>query len=493
MTPQNQTLQLRPDQIDDLAKFIQFPRFLNRSGCGVGKTPVSCVYTEYEVNDNNEVVVWIQPSSLIGKNIDEVLKWTTIQPYQIGEIVGTPEKKLQVCRNPRIKVFFLTADSWASEYGDVIRRTHNPNVIICDEPHMYYRGWDSKRTKTFVKNLKPNTKIKFMTATPTPHGNLLAAYVYCHVLQQDYYKHVRYFKQIHAVEDEWGKIAGWQNHETLKTILDYYSVTRTAKDVYGEQEKFIVRRLVNMSQEQQQCYSQFNELGLLELKNSIISDRNVEGQNTLRLRQIMNSPHKIRMPCEWDDKGNVTAYEDTAVITNPDRLTPKEQELINYLNEGQRIAIFGVFESELNHILYVLTQAGFKGELINGTVSGTKRTQIDQDFRDDKLDFVVCSVKTAAVGFNWGFLNTIVFHSMDYGDDDFVQAYSRALRGVRENPLRIVILEYANSIEPVILWKVHNKSKHTNKVSPEFSVISFPNLDDSLVKKLIPEGIDELN
>lgn len=474
-------LSLRPDQIEDLSKYIQFPRYLNKSHCGTGKTPVSCVYTEYEVNTNNETVVWIQPSSLIGKNADEVLKWCDLKPYEIGLIEGSKKKKLEVCNSKLVKVFFTTADSWASEYGALIRENFNPKVIICDEPQMYYRGWESKRTKTFVSNLKPDTKVKFMTATPTPHGNLSSAYVYCHVLQQDYYKHYKYFMQIHAIYDEFGKVCAWEQHDLLKSLLDFYSVTRTTKEVYGEQEKFIVRKLIPMCSAQHDMYSKFEDTGIIDLKDSIVSDSNQESQTTLRLRQILQSPHQIKLPIQWNEKGEPTKYEVAQVISNKDQMTNKEKELINYLSEGEPIAIFGVFQAELEHIHYTLTKAGFKGALINGTVSGSDRTKIDQSFQAGELDYVVCSVKTAAVGFNWGFLNTIIFHSMDYGDDEFVQACHRAIRGKREQPLRVLILEYVNSIEPLILWKVHHKSKNTHKVTPSMDVIHFPNLDDSVM------------
>lgn len=476
-------LELREDQIEDLAKFIQFPRMLNKSGCGVGKTPVSCVYTEYEVNNENNTVVWIQPSSLIGKNIQELIKWSTIRPEQIGEISGSKQKKIEVCNNRRIKVFFLTADAWASEYGTLIRNNFNPKVIICDESQMYYRGWTSKRTSTFVKNLKPDTKVKFMTATPTPHGNLGAAYIYAHVMQQSYYKHHKYFMQIHAVYDEFDTLSGWENHEVLKELLDFYSICRTAKEVYGENEKFIVRKMIQMPKVQREAYKQFEDVGILELKDDTLSNKNMEGQMTLRLRQIMNSPHKIKIPSEWDKEGKPINYTQTSIL-KPDQISAKEQEIINYLQEGEPIAIFGVFQAELEHIHKVLTEAGFTGRIINGTVSGTERTNIDNQFREGKLDFVVCSVKTAAVGFNWGFLNTIIFHSMDYGDDDFEQACHRAIRGVRDQPLRVLILEYEDSIEPVILWKIHNKSKHTNKVNPHLDVIRFPALESNPLLQL---------
>lgn len=475
-------LALTSKQVEDLTKFIQYERFLNSSHCGTGKTPIACVYTEYEVNTNKNTVVWIQPTSLIGKNVEEILRWCDIKSYHLGIVEGTKKAKLELCNTNHIKVFFTTADAWASEYGNLIRKNYNPKVLICDEPQMYYRNWLSKRTQVFAGTLKPYTKVKFLTATPTPHGNLAAAYIYCHVIQQDYYKHYKYFMQIHAIYDEFGKICAWEQHETLKALLDFYSVTRTTKETYGEQEKHIVRKLVPMCKAQHELYTKFEATGVMDIKKSIMSDKNAESQTTLRLRQILNSPHKIKLPIAWNDKGEPTDYEIASVIENNEELTNKEKDLLAYLNEGEPLAIFGVFENELKHIHHVLTKAGFKGELINGSVSGSKRSQIDTAFQAGELDYVTCSVKTAGMGYNWGFLNTIIFHSMDYGDDEFVQACHRAIRGKRTQTLRVILLEYVNSIEPLILWKVHQKSKNTNKIKPEMEIIRFPNLDESIMQ-----------
>jgi hypothetical protein len=82
-----------------------------------------------------------------------------------------------------------------------------------------------------------------------------------------------------------------------------------------------------------------------------------------------------------------------------------------------------------------------------------------------------------AVGFNWGMLNTIIFASMDYGDDSFVQAYRRAIRGKRDKPLLIIVLEYEDSIDQRIFDIVQMKSKEANLI------------DETKEKIVLDEGV----
>ena len=195
-------------------------------------------------------------------------------------------------------------------------------------------------------------------------------------------------------------------------------------------------------------------------------------QATLRCRQILNHPHNIQIPIGWDASGQAVEFEQLDLIGK--KATAKDERLAIYLAEGNPVAIFAPFVFEQERIKSYLESLGFRGGLINGSVSAVERNRVDTEFRAGNLDFVVASPKTAATGFNWGFLNTVIFHSMDYGDDGFTQAIARAKRGVREDPLRIIILEYRDTIEQLMLVKIRSSSIDSNKVSPECPVLTFP-------------------
>lgn len=475
------TLMLREEQKKTLSRLIHSPRVLDRSEAGTGKTAPACVYTRFKVRHQNYRVIWIQPTSLMDKNHQEIMNWTGLSTKEVVQLTGSRENKLNILHSD-FKVLLCTAEGFAGYVLKVFPDLRNSKVqaIICDEPHLYYRGYESKRCLAFdsVCQRRPEIEVKFLTATPTPYGKLSSAYIYCRVIEPMYYQTYRYFMQTHAVLDDYGSVMAWRNHDVLNAFMQKHSICVTARQVYGDVEQYIVRDTLTLKGKHEETYRKFEELGILDLQSSIETGSSPT-QLTLRCRQILNHPRNIEIPTGWDVKGKPCEFE-TVNITgkNP---TPKLERLAAYLAEGNQIAIFAPFVYEQEHIKEYLESVGFKGGLINGSVPKNARDKVDSDFRTGKLDFVVASPKTAGVGYNWGFLNTVIFHSMDYGDDDFTQAIARAKRGVRPNPLRIVILEYRDTIEQLMLIKVRANSISSNKVSPELPVLNFPRMEEEVV------------
>lgn len=469
------TLTLRDAQKQTLARLMHTPRMLDRSQAGTGKTAPACVYTRYVVKHLNKRVIWIQPTSLINKNQSELLAWTGLHESEIVKLVGTKAKKLEVLADTKAKVLLCTAEGFADYILNYWPDLKGSNVfaIICDEPHMYYRGYNSKRTQKFdtLCQRRADIEVKFLTATPTPYGKLTSAYIYCRVIEPMFYKTYRFFQGTHEVTDTFGSVVNWQNHEILNALLYRNSICHTSRQVYGEVEEYIVRDTVDLSGEHEKVYRQFEQEGVLELQESIDMG-SAPAQATLRCRQILNHPHKIRIPVGWDASGQAVDFQHLDLIGQ--KATAKEERLASYMAEGNPVAIFAPFTFEQERIKIHLEKLGFRGGLINGSVSSVERNRVDTEFRAGNLDFVVASPKTAGTGFNWQHLDTIIFHSMDYGDDDFTQAVARAKRGVRPNPLRIVILEYRDTIEQLMLVKVRANSINSNKVSAECPVLTFP-------------------
>ena len=90
--------------------------------------------------------------------------------------------------------------------------------------------------------------------------------------------------------------------------------------------------------------------------------------------------------------------------------------------------------------------------------------ELDKAFQKGEVEVIVASPATAAVGFNWGHVNRVVFASMDYQDSSFMQGYRRAIRGKRATPLLIYVLEYRDSIDQRIFLIVDQKAMDAQKV-----------------------------
>ena len=111
--------------------------------------------------------------------------------------------------------------------------------------------------------------------------------------------------------------------------------------------------------------------------------------------------------------------------------------------------------------------------------SNNKGGPVDRDFRAGKLRVVVCGPASASVGFNWGFVNHVIFASPDYKNTNFIQAYRRAIRGERKIPLRITILVYRYApVERRQYQIIDDKSRQAHKVDPTYEILNLSNYKD---------------
>lgn len=496
-------MQLYEKQIKTFQKAYMNKRFLDRSHAGSGKTAPICCLTGFLIGSKpvdihpsktiNQIplsltqgthsitqvtggkyncrAIWIQPSSLMEKNREELLAWNpTWQPHHVKVITGTAAKKKKLALDEDTLVWVMTAEAFKSYYLDMKAKFPDIFQIVCDEPHLYYRGFSSARTKFFVNNLEPHARLHFMTATPTPRGKLSSAYIYCHMIQRDYYGCYDWFINTHADLDEYGNPQNWKNHGKLWAFLDNYSICWTSKDMYGDIDEIIIRDVVKLNPPIEGVYREFELGGIADLQGSVLSATS-GGVESLRCRQILCHPHAIRIPCAWGDDGKPTEYSTGTVF---DEITPKLERIVEYAEAGEPLIIFGSFTAEIEMIAATLRRRKVRVGVIHGGVMQLQRVKIDQDFQAGKLDVVVCSAATAGVGFNWGHVNTVIFHSLNYGDDEFLQAIARAKRGVRTELLKIILLEYENTIDQPVMWAVHHNSRNSHLTNPDNPIIYFP-------------------
>lgn len=496
-------VQLYEKQIKSFTKAVVNRRFIDLSHAGTGKTPPACCLTGFAIQGKptrlgesetstsipfnlteqefsaKKVIggpvtgraIWIQPSSLMEKNRKELLMWNTfLNQDQVKVIKGTAIQKKKIALDPSVAIWVMTAEAFAAQYAGMIKKFPDIIQIVCDEPHLYYRGFNSKRTQFFVKHVPDSVRVHFLTATPTPRGKLTSAYIYCHMIQKSYYGCYDWFINTHADLDDYNNPTEWKNHETLWRFLENYSICWTAKDMYGDVDEYIVRDILTMHPKVEEAYRNFEAQGIADIQGAVLTATS-GGVESLRVRQMLAHPHKISLPVEWDFSGQVIRREQFSLFEG---ITPKLERLLEYAEEGKPLIIFGSFTAEIEAIAEALQKKHYKVGVIHGGVSQGMRNLIDGSFRNGDLEILVCSAATAGVGYNWGQVDTVIFHSLNYGDDEFLQAIARAKRGVRANPLRIVLLEYEDSIDQLIMWAVHHNSKSSNASNKNNPVIYFP-------------------
>lgn len=433
-------LPLRDYQLADLAFLMATPRggLLHDPGCG--KTPPICVYIEWIWRTQRLPSIWVMPKSLLKKNFKELLVFTNLEPGQIAIMDGI--NSLDQLGNKNIVAFLITADF----FRKIWNRFPTPGAILADESHMFWSSNGSQRTQAWYQAMRSVPRYVGITGTLID-GRLDSAYPTIHVIEPRYYGSHGGFLAQHALQDEYGKVMGWHSPDKLAQILAKYFMRRSFESVYGPESKVIVTELCEMSPKQRDAYSVFESDALLELEDSFLTG-DTGGVHAIRCRQIMAHPETFGLA-----KGEMTGKDE--------RL---EVHLATHKAKNTPFLIFASLVPEQERITRMVQKMGMSVGLMNGGTSSKRRSEIDEDFASGKLKVVVASPKVTSFGFNWGHLDHMAFASLDYKDSTFLQAMRRGIRGVREKPLLVTVLEYADSIDQRIFQIIKSKSKMSASV-----------------------------
>lgn len=439
---------LRDYQINDVAFHITQKRSLNLSDPGTGKTPTACVFTYWCWHEQRQQSVWVQPLSLMEKNREELLRFSKFEEDDIVLVEGAPAKRQKLYQRDA-KVWLMGPDMWGREWP--ILKEHQPRLqaMVADETHMYWKTADSARTAGWFKSMKKMDRFLGLTGTLID-GAYSSAYPAIHVIEPRYYGTLQGFLTWHANYDAFGTITGWRNPDRLSAILNKHSRRHSFSEVYGEEAKVIQTQVVSMSKGQEAIYRELHAKAMIELEDRYV-DAGHPPVFALRARQVLACPE---------------------IFQCKDKKTGKDEALEVHMAEGGSLAVFATFIPEQERIAKLAEENGRKVAIMNGRVPGPERERIDRAFRAGELDMVVCSPKVAAVGFNWSHLDKMTFTSMDYQDSSFFQAYRRGLRGRRDKPLLIRVLQYKDSIDSRIFQIIERKSREAKAIDPNREIYS---------------------
>lgn len=432
---------LRSYQTADLAFYMAKPRCMNLSDPGTGKTPSVCVYMWYLYASKGVKTVWSMPKSLLKKNKEEFELFTDFKPEDIIIVDGDAKRRSKLMAQDG-KVFLMGFDCFANNWEELLRNHPDIDAHIVDEIHMGFGGNDSNRTQQLYRAMEHITYFIAMTGTMI-NGRLSSAYPSIQICDPTYYRSYQAFMWTHAIENDYGNVVAWQNPKKIASFFGRFGIRHSFEEVYGKEAKVVINEQCQMDPAQRAAYDEFEETALLELEESWL-EGTLPGVNLIRCRQLMEHPQNFGPPL---DKIKETGKEARLRV-----------HLEDAKQSGKPLIVFAALKPSQARIVEMCKKLGLRAGLINGDVSSTKRFQIDDEFKAGLLDVVVGSPATMAVGYNWGHVDTIIFMSLDYMDSSFVQGYRRAMRGKRDKPLLIYVMEYENSMDQKIFQIVETKS-----------------------------------
>ncbi|WP_222875348.1 helicase-related protein [Terrihabitans soli] len=408
------------------------------------------------------------PKSLFRKNFDELLRFTNFTPDQICILDGTPAQIAKKLKSGAI-VFIMGFTRFGLEARELWAA--GVRSVDVDEIHMGFGGATSQRTQKFMASAG-NEMDRFIAMTGTLiDGRLDTAYPSIKVINPRFYPSHHAFMAYHSLQDENGKPLVWRNHEKLSKIFGTYGIRHTFEEIHGPEAKVIEVEPIEMHPRQREMYDKFHDDALLELDRFFV-DGSEPGVATIRARQIMEHPNF------FPDLTNPGAFTDILKGELPGKLDRLDVHLADHERSGKPLIIFSALQPQQRQIVEMVKARGMSVALINGDVPEKRRAEIDRDFQAGKIQVVVGSPATAAVGFNWQFWGSqevehMIFVSMDYKDTNFIQAYRRAIRGKRKTFLRITIFEYEHSLDQRIFSIHREKSEMAKLVDPTRERLTF--------------------
>lgn len=454
-------LTLREYQTNHLGFFLNRDRSMDLSEAGTGKTPAACLWI-YERSQDGQVV-WTMPKSLLVKNWQELLLWSNLEPHEVMLIDGTKSQRDKQFANPTTKVFLMGFDAFANNWQTMIEKFPKLYHLCGDEWHLGFsthgepsyrdpnKFFGPKRTHSMYQFMKRGGNWLGMTGTLIS-GRLNSAYPAIKLIDPLVYPSYDNFMLWHAMLDEWGKPFMWKNHGRLQMLLDKHSKRVTFEQAYGKEKKIIVAEMCTMSTTQYKAYKEIRDRGITELENDVLE---AEGEAVAlqRCLAIMQTPERFGL------KHNDTDGKDARIL----------QHLETHKFTGKPLIIFDKVVQAHERYRKLCEKVGLRAEVINGSVT-KNRGQLDYEFREGRIDVMICSPEVAGVGFNWGHVDHMIFSLFDWQDTQFVQNYRRAMRGVRESNLRITLLAYRGGMELKMARKLLSKSMDRTQVEEGVTV-----------------------
>lgn len=442
-------MELREHQLNQLVFHWENPKSLNRSEPGTGKTPTFCSLAQLVIEVENKQVVLLNPVSLSFKNKQEMMLWAGLTDEEVVIVKGTPEKRKKLYNDPKVKVFISSFETFCKEWE---LYPSEIGLVIVDESHLAFSNHESGRSQEFYRAARRVKRVLFCTGTPI-NGRYSSIYPIAAICAPNYYGNIRQFNNIHAViDDKYGGIVGWKNPEPIAKLLNSVSVGITTKEAFKDSpDNIIITEKCELDAKQMKAYSEMENDAMAELDDKYLEAQN-QGVQALRCRQLLSCPEtfELKIPTIGKDAVLKTHLENAKIAK-------------------ERVLIFSVFVEEQKRIVQICKDMGLRVGLINGTVSGDDRGKISERFAAHKLDVVVGSPQTMSTGFNFEFVNEIIFVSCSYEDSTFEQGCARGNRGTRKTPLRVYVLQYDVRVEKRIWEIISRKQKEKKEVFSSMS------------------------
>jgi len=464
--------QLRPYQQDSLRFAINRGSALLALDMALGKSVCSLAYVKYLLKAQKvEKALIVVPVSVIWHWFREGKKFfdDKLDLAVVGikfDKDGNPKK---ITKTERLQQLIEPHDGYILNYEKIMDITENPVVstywdqnhkfaIIADEVTRV-KSWNAKRTRA-LKSLPASYRIG-LSGRPI-ENNVLEFYTILDWIWPNCLGSWGQFRREFTIQNNWGKITGSRENNTLREISKYIAIQYSRYEVLKDLPPLIRNQYdVEFSPEEEKNYQKIAD-SIEDAIDALSNDETKKGMmSVLSLLQIsrMFCDHPILV---MDSKSPTAKQVD--IICNTSSKLDEFKIIVNEIYaRNEKIVVFSQFKKMVDIIERHISMSYPLHKIYKsvGGQSATKKQDIIDAFNADKNPSMFLSTDSAALGVELQTSSYIINYDLPWNPAILEQRISRLHRPGQKSPVTVInmVVEGADKVEQRVLEIIAKKNK----------------------------------
>lgn len=440
---------------------------------GTGKTLIAINILRNKYNQHQELLKTIIfcPIIVLENWRRELLMCSKIKEENIGVVMGSKKKRLEIIKNPNHKILIVNYEATRSdEILDALTRFF-AKCIVCDESHKIksHKVLTAKKKKTLtgaVLQISENSWYRIiMSGTPFPNPEDVWSQYYFLDRGQTFGDKFYSFKNRYFVNKNasWTSKKAYPDWQFVKSKEPEYKEKLSRHAVSMKKNECVdlpdlVEKIVDIepSSEMMKHYEEVQRDLITWIDDQVDNPLAVQNALTkmLRLSEILSG--YLRLEDE-----SIHKIKDNSTL---DGL----MELIDSIGQS-KVIVFSSFKQNYIDIARALEKKNIKYVEIHGDISTKKKLENVDLFNDFDSEYQVCiaNCQSGGVGINLKAASYTIYYNVGYSLVDFEQSRARNYRSGSidlHSKITHYFLSHRGLLTEKILYSLFNKKKFADSL-----------------------------
>ena len=378
---------------------------------------------------------------------------TKSQSRKLGNLFKTGEELHILIMNIEA---FSTAKG--SQFAQKFMLSHKTLMVIDESTTI--KNPKAKRTKNILQLADRAQYRRILTGSPVTK-NPLDLFTQCYFLDPYHLDHQSYYsfrtryaimKTAYIAGRSIQLVSGFKHLDELSEKLKPFSYRVLKEDCLDLPDKIYMKRVINLTVEQQKVYKQMREEALATLNGKTVT-------TMIALTQLMRL-HQITC-------GHFAADDGTIQTIKNNRLN----ELMDILEEVEgKAIIWAHYQYDVKRIIKEIEKVHGPGSVVDyyGLTPQDQRDKNKEAFQNDsKVRYFVGTAQTGGYGLTLTAANTVIYYSNGYDLEKRLQSEDRAHRIGQHKPVTYVDILAEETVDEKIVKSLRKKINIASEVLGE--------------------------